>query len=87
MYATIIFARVATRIAGTSNNDEILTKRIILKSFNDLFRNLKLFIVSRRLQVSEWYSVDEFLYRRNKASIEGGMGDSGGHGGGDIDLK
>ena len=53
MYATIIFARVVTRIAEISNNDEILTKRIILKSFNDLFRNLKLFIVSRRLQMSE----------------------------------
>ena len=53
MYATIIFAKVVIRIAEINDNDEILIKRIILKSFNDLFRNLKLFIVSKRLQMSE----------------------------------
>ena len=33
------------------------------------------------------YGVNDFLYCRNKTGIESGMGDPGGHGGGDIDLK
>lgn len=87
MYAMIIFAKVVSKTAGISDNDETLTERIVLKSFDSLFRDLKLFTVSKRLQVSGRYAVNEFLHRKNKIAIESGIEDSGDHDGDDIDLK
>ena len=53
MYAMIIFARIVCKVAKINDNNEILIEDIILKSLNNLFKNFKLFIVSKEFQMSE----------------------------------
>ena len=87
MYAMIIFAKIVCKIAKINNNNEILIERIILKSFNNFFKNFKLFIVSKKFQMNEKYDIDEFLYRENKIAIENEMKNSNDYDDDDIDLK
>ena len=87
MYAMIIFAKIVFKIAKIDDNDEILIERIILKSFDNLFRNFKLFIVSKEFQMSEKYVVNEFLHHKNKIAIENEIENSNDHDDDDIDLK
>lgn len=87
MYAIIVFAKIVFRIAKIRHDDETLTKRVILKSFNSFFWNFELFIVSREFQMNEKYEVNDFLYCRNKTEIESEMKNSNDHDDDNIHLK
>ena len=75
------------KIAKINDNDEILIERIILKSFDNFFKNFKLFIVSKKFQINEKYVVNEFLHHKNKIAIENEIENSNDHNDDDFDLK
>ena len=87
IYAMIIFAKIVFKIAKIRHDDEILTKRVILKSFNNFFWNFELFIVSKKFQMNEKYEINDFLYCRNKIEIENEMKNWNDYNDDNIDLK
>ena len=73
MDTVVIFSRIFYPVTSSrtfSNDDEILTKSVILKSFNSLLRHLESFAVRRWFQMNEKHNIYEFLNTENQARIK-----------------
>ena len=83
----IILVKIVFKIAKINYKNEILIERIILKTFNNFFKNLKMFIVSKEFQMNKRYNINEFLQDKNKIEIENEIENSNDYDNDNIDLK